>query len=182
MPGCPLLMRLKLTLFLGCLPSLLVLTGCGRENSAAATAANPLQSAGGDDKIIPVNKDDPEMVAAIAKARSTLPQFWQTFDHPGPDDSDFSLKVRITDKSGAEHFWVTHIERPGGLIFAVINNDADIVKSVKLGDRIPVPEANISDWMYMHGGKIVGNYTLRAEFKLMPPSEVAKYKEMLADP
>jgi len=175
-------MRPKPTLFLGCLPLLLVLTGCGRENSDVAISATPPKSAGSDDKIIPVKKDNPEMVAAIAKARSTLPQFWQTFDHPGPGDSDFSLKVRITDKSGVEHFWTTQIERKDGQIFAVINNDADIVKSVKLGDRIPVPDADISDWMYMHNGKIVGNYTLRAEFKLMPPPEVEKYKEMLADP
>ena len=56
------------------------------------------------DKVVNVEDDDPEMVAAIAKARSTLPQFWQVFDKPERGDSKFSLKVKITDKKGTEHF------------------------------------------------------------------------------
>ena len=46
---------------------------------------------------------------------------------------------------------------------------------------IPVPEDDISDWLYMQNGKMVGNYTLRVLFKQMSASEVEKYKAMLAD-
>ena len=39
------------------------------------------------------------MNAAIAKARETLPHFWQVFEKHGRGESDFALKVKITDKS-----------------------------------------------------------------------------------
>ena len=74
------------------------------------------------------------------------------------------------------------IERRDGRLHGTINNDADIVRSVKLGDRIPIPEADISDWLYMRDGKMVGNYTLKALFGKMPAAEVKHYKEMMADP
>src|SRR4051812_12221252 len=73
------------------------------------------------DKVINVEANDPEMVAAIAKARDTLPQFWQVFDKPEADESDFSLKVKITDKRGTEHFWATDLERHDGKMMGTIN-------------------------------------------------------------
>jgi uncharacterized protein YegJ (DUF2314 family) len=134
------------------------------------------------DKVINVADDDKEMNAAIAKARDTLPQFWQTFEKREHGERDFALKVEITDRKGTEHFWLTDIERKDGKMLGTINNDPDIVRNVKLGDRLPIPEADISDWLYMRDGKMVGNYTLRVLFKQMPVKEVEKYKQMLADP
>ena len=134
------------------------------------------------DKVINVADDDQEMNAAIAKARDTLPQFWQTFEKREHGESDFALKVKITDRKGTEHFWLVDIERKDGKTLGTINNDPDIVRNVKLGDRIPIPEADISDWLYLRDGKMVGNYTLRVLFKQMPAKEVEKYKQMLADP
>jgi uncharacterized protein YegJ (DUF2314 family) len=134
------------------------------------------------DKVIMVEDDDPEMVAAIAKGRETLPQFWQAFDRKSPDESVFSLKVEIRDSKGSEYFWITDIERKEGKLYGTINNDPNIVRTVKLGDRRPIPEADIADWLYKKGDKMVGNYTLRAMFKHMPPDEVASFKAMLIDP
>ena len=108
--------------------------------------------------------------------------FWQKFDHPGPGETDFSLKVAIKDSNGTEHFWLVELERKDGKILGTINNDAEIVKSVKDGDRIPIPEADISDWMYMRDGKMVGNYTVRPLFKTMAADDVEKVKKMLAEP
>src|SRR6476620_10403574 len=56
------------------------------------------------DKVISVEDDDPAMTAAIAKARETLPQFWEVFEKREHGETDFALKVRITDKKGTEHF------------------------------------------------------------------------------
>jgi uncharacterized protein YegJ (DUF2314 family) len=134
------------------------------------------------DKVIFVEDDDPEMLAAIAKARGSMPDFWQVFEKRPRGESNFSLKVKISDQKGTEFFWLNPIERKDGKTFGTINNDPDIVSSVKLGDRMQIPEADISDWLYMRDGKMVGNYTLRVLFKQMPANEVAKYKQMMADP
>jgi uncharacterized protein YegJ (DUF2314 family) len=134
------------------------------------------------DMIVDVAADDPEMNAAIAKARATLPTFWQVFERRERGDSDFSLKVKVTDPRVTEYFWVTDIARLDGKIMGTIDNDAMIVASVKLGDRIEISDADISDWLYMRKGKMVGNHTVRPLFKKMPASEVERMKHMLADP
>ncbi len=134
------------------------------------------------DPLISVEDNDVEMNAAIAKARETLPKFWAAFEHPGPGQENFSLKVKITDGKQVEHFWTDHVEKKEGKIFASIDNDPELVHNVKLGDHIEVPEADISDWFYLQDGKMVGNYTIRALFKHMSPEEAAKYKALLAEP
>jgi uncharacterized protein YegJ (DUF2314 family) len=134
------------------------------------------------DEVVNVEADDPEMVVAIAKARETLPQFWQIFDKRERGESDFALKVKITDERGTEHFWATEIERRDGKTKGTINNDPNIVASVKLGDRIVIPEADISDWLYMRDGKMFGNETIRPLLKKMPAAEAEKLKRMMANP
>jgi uncharacterized protein YegJ (DUF2314 family) len=134
------------------------------------------------DKTISVKDDDPEMEAAIAKARETLPQFWQAFERQDPSESKFALKVRIADTHGTEHFWAIEVERRDGKIMGTINNDPNIVASVKLGDRITIPEADISDWLYLRGGKMLGNYTIRPLLRKMSPQEAERYKKIMVDP
>lgn len=134
------------------------------------------------DPIINVADDDPEMLAAIAKARETLPDFWQVFQKPEHGESDFSLKVPIKDKHGTEYFWLIQIERKDGKVSGTINNDSDTVKKVKYGDRISFEEKDIADWLYLRDGKMVGNYTVRPLFKKMTAKDVEKIKSMLAEP
>src|SRR5208283_6009906 len=109
------------------------------------------------DKVIMVEDEDPEMKAAIAKARSTLPVFWKTLEQPTKGESKFALKVKITDASGTEFFWDVGIEKKDGKVHGTINNDPNIVKSVKNGQRMEITDELISDWLFMRNGKMVGN-------------------------
>jgi uncharacterized protein YegJ (DUF2314 family) len=109
-----------------------------------------------------IGEDDPEMAAAFAKARQTLPQFWQVFDKREHGESNFVLVVRITDEGRIEHFFTTDYERHDGKTMVTISN---IVASVKLGDRIEIPEADITDWQYMRDGKFVGLVTFKVRLK-----------------
>lgn len=134
------------------------------------------------DRVVKVEDDDPEMNAAIAKARSTLPHFWQVFDKPERGENKFALKVRIAEKSDGEHFWLIDIERRDGKTMGTINNDPNIVSTVKLGDRIEISGADISDRLYMRGGKMIDNETVKPLFKSMPADKVARLKSMMEDP
>jgi uncharacterized protein YegJ (DUF2314 family) len=152
-------------LILSCALSLLAISSCSKQ-----------------DKVIGVKDDEPAMIAAISKARETLPLFWRAFDKQERGEKDFALKVRITDKHGSEHFWATDIEHRDGKIKGIINNDPNIVTKVKMGDVIEIPEADITDWLYMREGKMVGNFTLKVLFKEMPKKEVEFYKSIMVDP
>src|SRR3990172_2051324 len=135
-----------------------------------------------------VEDSDPEMAAAIAKARQTLPQFWQVFDKREHGESNLVLVVRITDKGRIEHFSTTDFERRDGQTRITINRDPKIVASVKSGDRIEIPEAGvkdwcyITDWWYMRDGKYVGMATMKPRFKYMPADVVEQFKKAMADP
>lgn len=141
------------------------LTACSKQNQAVG-----------------IGDDNPGMAAAIAKAQAALPQFWQVFDKRARGESNFMLFVRITDQGRIEHFGVTDFELRGGKTMVTISNAPKIVASVKLGDRIVIPEADITDWSYMRGGKYVGLFTLKPRFKEMPAAWVEQAKESLADP
>lgn len=109
-------------------------------------------------------------------------RYWQLFERRKHGEADFSLKVEISDTHGTEHFWVVDPERKDGKIFGTIDNDPDLVKSVKLGDRIQVDEQGISDWGYVRDGKMYGKHTLRVLMKHMPVKEADLYRQILADP
>ncbi|QIF04814.1 DUF2314 domain-containing protein [Roseimicrobium sp. ORNL1] len=134
------------------------------------------------DKVVSVQSGDPDMAAAIAEARRTLPEFWKVFDKRERGESDFAMKVKITDGDIVEYFWLIDLERGGGKTMGTINNTPNGVTNVKLGDRIEIPEVDIADWLYFREGKMVGNRTLKPLFKEMPAEEVARLKEMMADP
>jgi len=126
---------------------------------------------------------DPEMVAATVKARESLPKFWTVFENPTQGEKSFALKVAITDSHGTEQFWITGIERKDGKVKGSINNDPFIVASVKNGDRVEVPEKDITDWLYIRADrKMAGNYTMRPLLRKMRAEEAAEYEKMLAEP
>ncbi len=129
-----------------------------------------------------VEDSDPEMAAAIAKAQQALPQFWQVFDKREHSESNFVLVVRITDKGRIEHFHTTDFERRDGKTVVTISNKPNIVASVKLGDRIEIPGADITDWHYMRDGKYVGMFTMKPRFKHMPADQVDALKRVMTDP
>lgn len=125
-----------------------------------------------------VADNDPEMAAAIAQAQETLPQFWQVYDTREHGESDFLLVVRITDKGRIEHFVIADFERRDGKTMVTIGSDPKIVSSVKRGDRIEIPEADITDWRYVRDGKEVGMRTLKILLKRMPADQVQAIKKL----
>ena len=134
-----------------------------------------------DDRIISVDSENTEMNAAIEKARSSLPLFWKTFANPMHGECDFNLKVRVTAPEGTEHFWCSDIKRDDTRISGIINNDAKTVTTVHLGQRIDITTEQITDWLYISDGKMVGNYTVRPLLHKMTQEEASEIKARLAE-
>jgi uncharacterized protein YegJ (DUF2314 family) len=135
-----------------------------------------------EEPTISIAKEDAAMNAAIAKARDGLPVFWAAMTDPEADTEGYSLKVAITDGDRIEHFWTSDIQRTDERITGVLANEPKVVSTVQQGQRIDVPEADISDWMYMRKGKIVGNETLRVLLNYMPENQAAEWRAMFEEP
>ena len=160
---------------------------CARNLALLVLSLMPLagcSESGGTDPFVPIefSSEDAEMNAAIAKARSTLPSFWKAFEAGVADESGYALKVRITDQHGTEHLWLTNIERSRGETTGLVDNEPTIVKAVKRDDRIVIPDAEISDWMYMRSGKIVGNETMKPMLKRLPKEKADQLRGLMAEP
>jgi uncharacterized protein YegJ (DUF2314 family) len=135
------------------------------------------------DKVINVPDDDPEMAAAIAKARSTLPEFWKAREAEAEGEENFSLKVMVPYGSGKhEHMWLVDIDREDDKLSGTISNQPAYATNVSQGDVHEFTEAEISDWTFMRNGKMVGNETMRPLLKRMSPEEAAPYRAMYEKP
>jgi uncharacterized protein YegJ (DUF2314 family) len=135
-----------------------------------------------------VAPDDADMSAAIKIARASLPKFWTVLGGPKNGERLFSLKVAMPTPRGREvndFVWLASVEKVGGKIFGRAANDGGVWRSVHTGEpgqRIEIAPGKIVDWMYVRGGKIVGNYTARALLKSMSPADAALLRSKLADP
>jgi uncharacterized protein YegJ (DUF2314 family) len=143
---------------------------------APCTATEVVAAA--DDPTVLVSATDPEMNAAIAKARASLGTFWREYESPEPDVTGFSLKVKISDGNMVEHFWLIDIKRDGDKLSGTINNDPEYVHTVKIGERYEFTDSDISDWMFTRRGKVVGNETARVLIKRLPTDEARQYADM----
>jgi uncharacterized protein YegJ (DUF2314 family) len=132
------------------------------------------------DTLITSGYDEKEMDAAIARARGEVDPFIAELARPTGENH--AVKAPIQDAGQTEHFWLTEVRYQNGQFEGTINNEPGIVKNVKLGQKWTIKKADISDWMFMRGGKMHGNYTMRPLLKAMPPDDAAKFRAMLAEP
>lgn len=138
---------------------------------------------------ISFDENDREMKAAVRKARATLPEFWQALDRQGsgaPGETGFSLRVRIPvvgpKKDEGEHIWIDRLERlADGRIAGRLANTPRRFKG-KPGERRVFRPDQISDWMFLRNGKIVGMETMRPILKRLPLAEAEQMRTRLEKP
>ena len=111
--------------------------------------------------IIHIDNDDPRMVAATQKARVTAPEFAKALGAPKPNQDGFAVKLRVTDGKATEYMWISDLSFDGQSFRGRLGNTPDAVTGVKLGDELAVKPGELSDWMYVEDGRLVGGYTLR---------------------
>ena len=133
------------------------------------------------DKVVLFAESDPQMNAAVSKARSSLQEFWDRLSSPAANEDGFSLKIAIGENSATEHFWCNDIVGDAMKATCAIANDPQVVKSVSFGQRIVVEPDRISDWMYRLSGKIKGGETIRVMLPKLSRDEAEYYRALLAD-
>jgi uncharacterized protein YegJ (DUF2314 family) len=134
-----------------------------------------------EQSVVGVSPDDPEMNAAIAKARERLPVFWSKFAVHDESEDGFSLKIAITAGEDTEHFWCNEIVGSADNATCAIANAPELITTVSYGQRIQVDFSSISDWMYRLEGKIVGGETIRVIIPRLSPEQAKSVQDMLAD-
>ncbi|MES2732696.1 MAG: DUF2314 domain-containing protein [Bacteroidota bacterium] len=142
----------------------LVQLGCNPSNS------NKVEREG-KPTIYHVETEDQEMLAAIKKSRQSFDQFLRAYHSNDSSYQNFAIKLPFRTQTGSEHIWLTEITIENGKIFGVVNNEPDNTNEVKLGQKIEINSATISDWDYMQGNKLMGGYTIWLLRDRMSPQE-----------
>jgi len=133
--------------------------------------------------IVDVRTTDPEMNAAIARARGTLPTFWASYASPKPTEEGHSLKVRFHTRKGGEHIWIADVKKlPNGGYSGLFANQPRDLPGKRAGDKVEFAEADISDWMFMRNGKIVGGETIKPTLKSLPKADADALRARMEQP
>ena len=91
--------------------------------ASAPISAGAQNSQQGDDKVVNVARDDPDMTAAIAQARASLDQFLSLSEAPPAGTTDYKLKVEVKDGDTSEHFWIIPFHKTAGGFAGTLANE-----------------------------------------------------------
>ena len=111
--------------------------------------------------VVSIDANDPEMNAAIERSRAEVSTFVSRLEQPQTGDSEFAFKAAVKDGERTEHFWLQSVRHEKGHLVGTIANQPEFVRTVKVGDQRRVPMGEISDWMFVSHGRLVGGYTTR---------------------
>lgn len=124
------------------------------------------------DGIARVPHDDPEMAAAIAKARAGLAGFLARADRPDDNQRDFSVKVQVPlGGNNSEFLWIRPFTVDGDKFVGRVVNEPRNIAGLKYGDRIAFRTKDIADWSYRQDGRTIGNYTACVLIGREPPAQ-----------
>jgi len=147
--------------------ALLALGGCSRGG----------ESQSGDALVTYVDDDDQEMEAAMSRARSTLPEFEERLANPTATQSLAIIKGRFTEGDDVEHMWISEIRVTPEGYRGVLGNKPEFL-SLEAGQAVLVRREDVSDWVVIEDGRLVGGYTMRVMRSRLPADERAQFDAM----
>lgn len=126
------------------------------------------------DDVVPISQRDPEMNAAIAEAKRTLPEFLKIVSKPPPGVDSITFKYPL---GGWEHIWVTDVELRGNVLVGRLDNEP-MQEKYRIGEEVEVPLSQVSDWAYRGpDGVMRGHRTTRVILGRIPPAEAARIRQ-----
>ena len=128
------------------------------------------------------NTDDPDIRAAMEKARATTGEFLAALQKPAANERQFMVrKAYPTREAGRQQIlWINQVTFDGTLLHGVADDKtATVGAGIPLDGKVSFPPSEIADWMFNEDGKAVGGYMLRALKSKMTEDEWAKIAERI---
>ena len=150
---------------------LVIMAGCGDSVKVVEREGEP--------DVYGVVENNAQMNAAIEKARQSVDTFIKALQNPGAAQTFFSIKAKFTDGDEVEHIWLESVTYDGKKLQGKIGNEPLYIKNISLGDAVSVMPKDISDWMFVENGKLVGGFTLQVLRNQMSGEERKKFDESI---
>lgn len=146
--------------------SIAFVTGCEKESLLDQFPEQTPSSAKHQQKkrllTLGLENEDPQMAAAVVKARTTVDEFIAALSQPSPSQSSFTVKVEVTQKDkDPVYLWLSPVRIERDTFVGNLSRQPRNLTEVELGDEITVRQNSIYDWMYSDDGRVVGGHTIR---------------------
>jgi uncharacterized protein YegJ (DUF2314 family) len=115
------------------------------------------------------------MRKAVTNAQKTVRQFIDALEQPAPGETDFEVKKPFVQRGKIEHIWLSDVKFLGGRFQGTVDNVPEEIKGLKLGQVVSVNPDEISDWMYIKSGRLVGGYTIRVHYNELTPEQKQEF-------
>jgi uncharacterized protein YegJ (DUF2314 family) len=117
---------------------------------------------------VPFSSEDPGMEAAIIAAKQSLGIFLKAFARPTKNQRGFLIKFAYIAGGQNEHIWLADLKLTGKPLRGVVANEP-ISPGIKFMQPVDFEPAQITDWMFIEDGYLVGGYTTRLIRERMTP-------------
>ena len=124
-----------------------------------------------------VKDSDAMMDRAVAKARESLGFFLAAMKANKPDTSGFEVKKCVIDGDQVEHLWVNNLTWDGKAFHGRIDNKPLDVTDVALGRSVTVKPEDLTDWMFLKNGELMGGFTIRVLYSRLSGEDKAKFDQ-----
>lgn len=132
-------------------------------------------SPAGSSAYVHVYDSDKAMERAVHQAQRTLGKFMAALTSPKPGQTGFEVKKRCIEGNECEHIWLADVVFDGRVLRGRVDNNPVDIKRLRLGQKVALRPEEISDWMYVENGRLVGGYTVRAYYRNLPAAEKRQF-------
>jgi uncharacterized protein YegJ (DUF2314 family) len=166
-------MKLILITFLGVLSFGIRAVPAAEEETGNSASRQTIAPGSGD--YSSVSDDDKQMDRAVESAQRTLGFFMAALKAKKDGDTVFEIEKAFTDSDKVEHLWIKRVSYDGKNFHGQIDNQPNEVKNVHDGERVTVAPAEVTDWMFLKDGKLIGGYSTRVLYSRLSPEDKAEF-------
>lgn len=122
-----------------------------------------------------VSDDDKQMDRAVENAPKSLGFFMAALRAGKDGDTVFEIKKGFVDGNKVEHLWIREVTYDGKNFHGKIDNRSLEVSNVRLGQHVTLAPQDVTGWMFLKDGKLIGGYTTRVLYARLSPEDKAEF-------
>jgi uncharacterized protein YegJ (DUF2314 family) len=157
--------------------ALLFLTPAPAAQEKARQTAEPQTKQSVQPGYAQVADEDKQMDRAAENAQKSLGFFMAALRAGKDGDTYFEIKKGFVDGDKVEQLWVGKVSYDGTKFHGQVDNKPLDVKNVHLGEHVTVQPQEVTDWMFLKDGKLMGGYTTRVLYARLSPEDKAQFEK-----
>ena len=130
------------------------------------------------------NRNNPELLRITREAQAGLSFFFRLLTAAEDGEGGFCVKYPFTSDSGgvdSEQMWLTGIRFRNNRYYGKLANTPVHVSGMKKGDTVSFIPDNITDWMYVKNGEIIGGRSIKYLLEQIPEKERTERQNRLLE-